>query len=216
MFHCWRRKSPPKVKLCGRGPEDFERDSVGLVARRGILGFAQRGDAVGEVEGGRTPVERVLIVAGDAGGAGDVEALREERHVARGVAAELIAEVDEELRPEGVTPVDGGGVVELAAGGQKAEEIGIIGARALQLERAGEIVLAAQLADGAELQAVLMEAADDGQLIVVAGLAAEVRQRIEVEQGLRLRADAVQRNTVAGDGKTGGGVDRPGRVCLAA
>ena len=52
---------------------------------------------------------------------------------------------------------------------------------------------------GAELQAVLVEAADDRDLVVVAGLAGEVRQRVEAEQRLRLRADAARGNAVAGE-----------------
>src|SRR5204863_10126487 len=115
--------------VAASGPEDFDRKPLRLVARRRKLGFTHSRDAVCKVERRRTPVERVLIVAGDARGAGDIEALREERHVPRGVAAELVPEVDEEARIESVTPVDRGRVGQLAAGCQKSEEIGIVGAR---------------------------------------------------------------------------------------
>src|SRR5207244_4419199 len=130
-----------------------------------------------------------------------------ERHVPRGVTAELVSEVDEEARIESVTPVDRGRVGQLAAGCQKSEEIGIVGARTLQLQRAGEIVLPAQLAVHAELHAVLMEAADDGRLKVVAGVPIEVRQWIKAEQGLRLRADAAARDLIAREREARRGID---------
>src|SRR5438045_6656208 len=77
----------------------------------------------------------------------------------------------------------------------------------MQLQRAAEVVLTAQLADRAELHVVLMQVADERRLKVVAGLTIEVRQRIKAEQRLRLRADAVQRDSIAGGRLAGNRVD---------
>ena len=48
-------------------PEDVEPDGAGLIAGEGLLAVGQPGDAAGEGEARRSPVLRLLVVAGDAG-----------------------------------------------------------------------------------------------------------------------------------------------------
>src|SRR5262249_13520376 len=73
--------------------EDFERYAVALIGGGRILRFAQRRNPVREVERGRSPVDRLLVVARNAGDARNIRAIRKERYAARGGAVELIAEI---------------------------------------------------------------------------------------------------------------------------
>ena len=106
---CCRRTSPPNVRLWRPRPRKLSRrPGVRLVARERRQGIGEPRDAARERQARRSPVDRILIVAGDAGLAGHVGAVREVRRRLVGQARELIAQPQRQELREPVRPVDGG------------------------------------------------------------------------------------------------------------
>src|ERR1700691_1239144 len=97
-------------------PRHFVGHTVGTISIEGALTVGGGGAAAGEVEGGWAPVGGILIVAGDAGLAGDVLAILPVGREAGGLAAELIAKIHAGVRVEGVGAVDGAAEAEAAGG----------------------------------------------------------------------------------------------------
>src|SRR5262245_65421777 len=104
------------------------------------------------------------------------------------------------MRAEAVRTVDAGVHSQHARTVGKAENVRAVRRGVLESEGPGHLVPAAEALVEIQLHAVLMHAADDRDLVVVARAGGEVRQRIVVQQRARLRADAVGWNDVAGAG----------------
>ncbi len=167
------------------------------------------GDAAGKVERGRAPVGRVLIVARDAGIAGNVLPVFKIGHDVRSQPAEMIARVQKEMLAEAVRPVDVGVDPESIGRIGETEQIGVAGPGALEVEAPIEFVFAADCLVQARLQRILMAAVENRHLVVIERIAGNVGQRIELQQGLRLRAD---RDHIAGKGQPGCGIEDEDRL----
>ncbi len=156
---------------------------------------------------GRTPVERVLIITGDAGEARDVFAIFEIGCDVVGKTAEFVPEIQEEVMVEAVKPIDARVDSERVGGVEEIEEARGIGTHALEGESPVDLVFETEGFVEARLQRVLMRGADERNLIVVSGARSEVRQWIEIEQGSRLRTDAAGWNSIAGEWQSSGGIE---------
>ena len=177
--------------------EERSRHAAGLIACQRVLRVRQRGNPAREIEIGRTPVHRFLVVACDSRLAGNVPALREVRRRARGKAAELIAHGGEGPLGEAVHPVERQVEAQRAGRVEEAEEVRVVRTRALQRKRAVDLVSVLHGFVHAGLEAVLVRRSYERNLVVVARGCIEIRQRVEREQRLRLGTDPALGNHAA-------------------
>ena len=138
-----------------------------------------------------------LIVARNSGFARNVFPVGKVRYGARRQPAELISKISEEPRTERVPPVHSSVDPSRITSVEKPKNVRAIGARTLITKAAGKLILPADRFVEARLQRVLMHGAQDGDLKIVTRVSIQIWQRVEAQQRLGLRADAVLRNCIA-------------------
>src|ERR1019366_8233658 len=149
----------------------------------------QSRDTTRKAEGRRTPVHRVLIIAGYASIARNVFAILPVGRHPRRKPAKLIATIKRPALVEAVRPVDAGVDTLHIRCIEKTEQVGSVCARALKSKITPHLVLAADCLIEARYHRVLMLVGENWNLIVVGRIPRKVREWVEVQQSLRLRAD---------------------------
>src|SRR6202042_1892720 len=134
-------------------------------------------------------------------GARDVLAVCKIRNNVRSEPAEMIASVDKKTLTEAVRPVDVGVDAEDLGVVCETEQVCVARSCTLKVKVAIEFIFAAESLVQTRLQRILMAAVENRHLIVVERTGRNVRQRIELQQSLRLGAD---RYDVASEGQAGG------------
>ncbi len=124
-----------KLEIVARTiPKERGGNSVGLVMVDGLFGIGEPLDAAEEDKIRRSPIQRSLIVAGNARDARDVLAIFEVRSEVHRKAAELIGESPKESLRETVKPGGVRGQPKAVGGIQETEDVGISLARVLKSE----------------------------------------------------------------------------------
>ncbi len=173
---------------------------VGLHARVLRLAARVRGQRVAqaghgrELQRGRSPVLRILIVACDAGLARHVDAIGEVRRRAVRHADELITKAHRQRPIDAMHPADRCVDAGHPACVLEAEERRLIGGDVLIREQPDELIVDAERLRHACGQEALRGAGDERTLIVEAAPVEDGRQGIKAKQRPRLRADAAVRN----------------------
>src|SRR6185437_5899586 len=162
-------------------PQHRVRERAGLIAIERALRIGQACDAAGKHERRRTPVGRVLIIAGDPRVARDIFPIREEWRDAGSQAAELVTGIQKQTWTEAMRPMDASINSELIRGIEETEQVRVVCARILEREAAVELILVAQRFAETRFESILVGRADDRDLIVVAGTRGKIRKRIELQ-----------------------------------
>ena len=195
-------------------------DIVAAVAIEGAVGVAEGGEATGETQRRRSPIRGILVVAGDSGACRHVHAVVKVGSDLGAQSAESVTGEEEQIRLDAVRPVDVAVDAERAGLIDKAEQVHVVGSRALKRKPSIELVLSPEGLIQMGLQRILVRIGHHRRLIVIACHISDVGQRIELQQRLRLRTD---RNLIIRVGRARGGIvdghrlaERIGQPCQIA
>ncbi len=187
------------LRLCAPG--------VRLIPVRGVRRTAERGDAAREHQARRTPVDRILVVAANAGVSRHVFPVRE---VWRGVRREQCVSVPQpkarKLR-QAVRPVDWRVDARQSVRIHEPEYVARISGESLQRDTAEQLIFVAECFDEPCLQGIAHGFQKHRYFQIVATARFDVGLWIKTEQRHRLRADPGRRDHVAGERQSGGRVD---------
>ena len=186
-----------------------ERGGLIPVERRCAVRKRRNAAAARKPEAWRTPVDGGLIVPRDAGLAGNVGLVSEERRRQRGGPAVIYRERGPKRPRKIVIVLEVGAVIGSAIRVQERKDIGSIAAALGVSEAAIQAVLSPiieRLVDP-RIQLVGPATADGGSVVVVGPRGGcKLRQRVVVQQIVGLRADPADRNDTVGERLAGGGV----------
>src|SRR5262245_21680389 len=184
-------------------------DGARLVSVERIGPARQPCDAARKTEAGRSPVSRIPIVAGNAGNTGNVHTVTEIWQRLCDASIKRVTNDAGDALGEPMIPREIGGKAGGVRDVRETEEVGIVGARALKIGRDGDTIRVGdhEVCDVA-LQIVAVSDAENRYLIVVSARPEEVRQRIESDQSLCLRADSAIGNHVSQKSGSGLRIDK--------